>query len=344
MYKFEKVAGLILDHQDDPGFGWDYLSQYWPDELEPPNIGESFHKDACIGNFSPDGHEKIARYPIDTASNTLASSMYFVAFGLDAIDKTAHQEIAESLQEARIGWGTHLPSDFVNDVIHQKTAAVHEVFADYDQALPVTTPEQTEASINFFQKNASHWRASERMILASRLEKAAEVHELDVDIPMAKKTASENAVNAIEQRFSLMGDLSKNASFNARNDEEEFDSSLYDNYLSGLEGVLDYLDSAESYQDVVKVAELLEGLDQESGMDECWGVEFPDAVDSILYGVEHYVFGKTASPYGDVDWTGLSDTFSGDIVDAISSDPETVIPTLPTAEKKIVEDYVNGQL
>ena len=336
MYKFEKVAGLILDHQDDPGFGWDYISQWWPDELEAPQIGQEFDKEACIAIMSHDGFEKIARYPTDTPENALASSMYFMAFGVDALEKEAQFEIANKLQEARISWGTSMPREFVDELLG-KTAEVEEVYADYDEHLPVTTPEQTQASIALFEKNSSKWPADQRMILASRLEKAASVHGMETDIPLAKKTVSSSALVALEKRAEMMGTLFKNASFNARH-EESFDGEEFETYLSGLDEVIDYLDSVDSYQDVVKIASYLEELDKAAGMDECWGVEFPDAIDSILYGVYPE---KTAS-YANVDWDGLKDMMSSDYVDAIAEDPETIIPTLPTPERKIVEDYVRA--
>ncbi len=65
----------------------------------------------------------------------------------------------------------------------------------------------------------------------------------------------------------------------------------------------------------------------------------------MLYGFNDDPFPdlqKEAADFSSVDWSDLP--FDDEYKDAISENPDVIIPTLPAAEKRIVEDYVNGKV
>ncbi|MFB6372456.1 MAG: hypothetical protein ABEN55_04980, partial [Bradymonadaceae bacterium] len=156
MWEFEKTAGLILDQQDDPGVGWnEEIAPHWPSDMSAPDIGTRRPDDECVARLTPDGHEKIARYPTGTPEDALASSMYFVRFGVGPIEKGAHKQIAESLKHAREAHRVELPSGFVGHCkqASQEPPRRREVYADDDnEYLPVTTPKQCRESAHVFEK------------------------------------------------------------------------------------------------------------------------------------------------------------------------------------------------
>lgn len=335
MYKFKKIAGLILDQQDDPGAGWDILSQFWPENLEEPTYGQDFAKNACAIAMT-DGHTKLARYPVDTPSNALASSMYFLAFGVDAIENGEDiVKIAKDLQEYRIAHNVHLPQDFVEFLKSAEDDEVVEVFADHEERLPVTTPEQTAASISLFTKKASLWPASERMLYSSKLQKAAEYHRIDATLPHTSTSLSKHASGAIDIRLMLLDQVTGG-----------IDGAEYDEYIEGMNHIKMAMLDVDSYEDILKIAHEIETLDKDFGMDTAWDVQIPNPVDSVLDGFNTSPFPdleKAAEvDWGAVNWDELP--FEPDYIDAIKSDPEVIVPTLPNAQRKIVEDHIYGKI
>lgn len=335
MYNFEKTAGLILDQQDDPGAGWETISQFWPDYLDYPDIGIEMNKNACLSMFS-DGHEKIAKYPVDTPENALASSMYFLAHGLHAIPDSEEQvKIAADLQEYRIAHGVELPREFINFLRKEASREPEEVFADDEERLPTTTPSQTKDSISVFTKHASRWPTDERMIYGARLQKAADYHEIDVEVPYSDTSLSKYASGAIKQRVDLMKRLTSTV---MEGDE------VYEDYINKMAELADIAEEDLDYADVIKLAQQIEELDTEYGMDEGWGTSIMDPIDTVLEGFDDRMFPEIEKEagYDSVDWSDLP--FEDHIKEAVAENPETVIPTLPRPQKKIVEDYVNEQL
>lgn len=329
MYKFTKIAGMILDQQDDPGAGWESIAPFWPEHLPEPSVGQDIDKQACIATLT-DGITKVAKYPVDTPSNTLASSMYFLAFGVESIDDPDdYVKIASELKEYRIAHNVSLPHEFVDFIKNAGQYEVEETYADEDERLPVTTPEQAQASIMVFSKNAHMWPTSERMLYSARLSKAAEHHGVKCDLPYASTELSKNASGSIDVRVNLMQELLP-------------DEDIKEDYISRLGEIKIAMESNPSYVDMLKIAEDLESLDNEFGMNDAWGSHVPDPIDSLLVGVNLDPFAsvdKHASmDWDSVDWDSLP--FDSDVVDAIKDDPAVVIPTLPGPQRKIVEDYV----
>ena len=335
MYKFNKVAGLILDRQDDPGAGWDLISAFWPSHMDTPDVGLDVEKTACIINLT-DGIDKIARYPVDTPENTLASSMYFLAFGQDAIDDVEDiVKIATTLQEYRIAHNVSLPQDFKDFIKNANVQDdyVEEVYADADDNLPVTTPEQTLASIQLFSKNAQMWPASERMLCSAKLEKAAEYHNIESNMEFGSTDMSKHASGAIDLRLALIKQLGMS-----------LDNDELNGYVDGMEGIKVAMLNQESYSDMLKIAEAIENLDREFGLDDAWGNELPDPVESVLNGFNTNPFDvekQAGTDWDSVNWNELP--FEEDVINSIKEDPEVVIPTLPTAQRNIVEDHVHGK-
>lgn len=338
MWKFEKRAGLILDQQDDPGCGWEKIAEFWPEDMDQPLIGIKQDEESCIADLT-DGHTKIAKYPTKTPEDTLASSMYFLMYGIDSIEKKAHKHIAQGLQNCRVAWDVKIPEgfiDFVKEAGAMEKQAEHreEIFVDDDGHLPVTTPQQCRQSIDMFEKNANKWSAGDRMVLASGLQEASDLHGLDMNVRYAGKEMSKNASGAINARRRVM--------------EKLHDHPGRVEYLSNLTAFKEGLSHYADYHDLVDAVSSLERMDKEAGMDEGWGDFFPDPVDSFLEGVSEDFFPalekNAEKDYNAVNWDGLDNHFDSDIADEISGNPQAVIPTLPTAQRNIVEDYINEQI
>lgn len=330
VWKFEKRAGMILDQQDDPGIGFDMkIAEFWPQDMDLPDIGVELEDNLCIADLS-DGHTKVARYAIDTPSNTLASAMYFIAYGQDCIEKQAHTTIATGIKNAMVAHGVSIPEGFIE---HIKTASYEdEVYADGGQCLPVTTAQQTAESVVVFDKNASSWRADDRMVIASKLQRSADIHGLDIMVKHSSRELSKTASRTIDRRIEVMKPLDTHPG--------------RERYLDAMMDIKRRLSRMQDYREMLKCAHDLEVADIDAGMSSQWGGYFPDPVDSILtpmYGGDHPLdsIDKVAGPdLSRVNFDGLRGKFSDDIVDAIAEDPDSVIPTLPTAQKNIVTQYI----
>lgn len=335
-YAFEKVAGMVIDQQDDPGFGWDEISGFWPEDMDEPEIGKSFEKTACIASF--DGSSK---YPTDTPENTLASTMYFLRFGINHMsDQDEITKLASELKAYRMIHQVHIPGDFL-DYIYERpyteASLPDEYFADDDGNLPITTPEQTMQSIEVFQKNASKWSAFDRLSIAETLQEAADHYELnDVMIKEAHfKSASEHFAGAIQLRLTYMDKQKQAIEYEAG---EDYNGDFFDMYKSAMLALPDDVD-----EDPIKVATLLESIDTEFGMDDGWGTLFPDPLDSVFVGVNPYAgLEKSASDYNGMDYEGLRGELEDYIVDAIKESPSDVIPTLPAPQKEVVDHYIRS--
>jgi hypothetical protein len=334
VWNFEKRAGLILDQQDDPGAGWEMkIAEFWPVDLPMPNLGHAAEDKNCIARVS-DGYKVASRYPIDTPENALASSMYFLAFGLDSIQKEAHQTIALGLQNARIAHGVHLPGEFVEFIKEARLEPPEQEIAYADEAgrLPIETPGQCRDSIKVFMKNASRWHADDQMIISRKLQEAAEGHGLEANLPLAATELAKTAAYGIDRRMAVMRDLR--------------DLPGHIRYMTEMTHLKTRLNEMPEYRALLKMASDLEQCDRAAGMDVGWNDYFPDPASTLLVNFERpeFLLKKEAEvDYDSVDYDGLREIMDSDYVDQISEDPGSVIPTLPIAERKIVEDYVSGR-
>jgi hypothetical protein len=334
-YKFEKVAGMVIDQQDDPGFGWDELKDFWPEDMGEPVIGKSFEKTACIATF--DGSNK---YPTDTPENTLASTMYFLRFGIEHMtDKEQISKLASELKAYRLIHDVTIPSEFLDYVYDRpftEVSAPDEYYADDDGNLPITTPEQTAQSLEVFAKNASAWSVSERFSIAESLQEAANFHNLDSMVKEASFTGpSPDFSGAINLRIINMDRQRHAVEYETG---EDFDPTFFDMYKSAMLSL-----PAQVEDDPYGTAALLEEVDKEFGMDDGWGTLFPDPIDSVFVGVSPYSGMQKKASYGGVDYEGLRGELEDYIVDAIVESPEAVIPTLPIPQKEVVQQYIKNK-
>lgn len=334
-YGLDKIAGMVLDHQDDPGFVWENeILPFWPEDLDTPDIGTTMSKEACVAHF--DG---MSRYPTDTPENTLASSMYFLRFGVDRMtDMDEIVKVASDLKAYRQIHGVSIPIEFIGYVSErpwEQQEEVEEYYADSDGNLPITTPEQTTQSIDVFEKNASLWPASDRIYIAQSLQEAADFHGVSAHIKEASYSQmSDHVAGAIQLRLTAMESMKDQI---RAQHGDDFDKSFFDTYEMAIGSVFDDND------DPVKIASLIEELDNNYGLSDGWGTLFPDPIESVFVGVDPFAgFTKKAS-YDGVDFDGLRDTLDSYIVDAIKENPSVVIPTLPGPQKEIVEDYLNSK-
>lgn len=333
-YKLEKVAGMIVDQQDDPGFGWEELSRFWPEDMDEPVIGQSFEKTACVASF-----DNVSKYPTDTPENTLASRMYFLRFGIEHMtDKEEISKLASDLKAYSLVHGVTLPEEFVEYIYERpytEASIPDEYFADDDGNLPITTPEQTFQSISVFEKNASLWSVSDRLSIAESLQEAANFHGLNSMIKEANYSEPTDDFNgAISLRVTYMDQQRRAVELEAG---EDFDPTFFEMYKSAMLSLPENL-----HEDPYGTASMLEEIDKEFGMDDGWGTLFPDPLDSVFVGVSPFSGMQKKASYGGVNYEGLRGELEDYIVDAIVESPDAVIPTLPIPQKEVVDQYVKN--
>ena len=111
-YKIAALSNEVIDQQDDESFStWEDISYYWPHDLDQPDIGVQFSKEACLTEVSG-----VPRFPIDSAENTLASSIYFMMNSEKLFSKEASQDIANKLSEYMDAWGVSIPEELMRDL------------------------------------------------------------------------------------------------------------------------------------------------------------------------------------------------------------------------------------
>lgn len=336
MWTFEKEAGQILDQQDDPGMGWEEaLERHWPEDLPEPDLGIEKDASAYAADLS-DGHEKVAKYPIDTPEDALASSMYFLAYGVDSIEKEAHEPIARNLQQARIAHGVSLPESFKQELKSMQKEASHEktAYADDGGNLPVSTPEQCKSSVHTFRKHASRWDADDRLVIARKLQHAADKHEIDADLELASEDISKEAAeDALERRREVMKAMEDNPHHVA--------------YMTKIKSLKDGLPEMQDYRDLLKAAKELEEMDKKAGLDVGWNDYYPDPARTFVQDREtDPLAGFETEKEAEMDWSELDveglkqhTPLDDEVVAKIAEDPETIIPTLPRPQKNIIKEY-----
>jgi len=330
MWQFEKTAGQFFDHTDDTGAGWETLAKHWPDDLPEPRLGkEASQHVATLSN----GQTKLARYPTETPEDALASSMYFLAYGRDAIEKEAHVPIARNLKQARVAHGVSLPESFKRalaegmdkEASHTKTA-----YADPDQEhLPVSTPDQCRSSVRRFRKHASRWSSDDRLVCARRLQHAADQHDVDVALDLAGTEMAKSAKDNLRRRRKVMKPLEDHPHHTA--------------YMTEIKSMIDDLPTMDDYESILKSAARLEAVDQKAGMDEGWNDYFPDPARTFIDEQETDPLAglKTAADLSSVDFDRIREdgALQEQVIDKIEEDPETIIPTLPDPQKQVVQEY-----
>lgn len=332
-YNLIKTAGAIIDQQDDPGFVWDTISHFWPDDLGQPSIGVSFIKNACVAHFNDGSYG----YPIDTPENALASSMYFLYRGIHHMDKDDAIKIASDLSTFRDVHQVSIPREFVDFCFDELSGSKEEDvehYADSNGNLPITTPEQVFESIKFFEKNASAWNVDERMEIALELREAADHYGMNIPIEIADyRFVSPHAKNALLLRSSSMEKIASGLEPEAK----EFVKT----YTDAIRTLAEDIDNVSRFDihEPIKIASELEALDKAFGMDAEWGNLYPDPIKSIYEGITPFGIEKTASYHG-VDFSPLNDILEGNVVSAIQESPDVIIPTLPMAQKQIVEEFI----
>lgn len=333
-YKLIKTAGAIYDQQDDPGFVWETIAHFWPEGMPNPSIGTYLEKNACVAHFD-DGSYK---YPIDTPENTLASSMYFLYRGIHHLDKDEAIKIATDLHTFRDVHQVSIPREFVDFCFEELSATKEEsddeYYADTEGNLPITTPEQTFESIKFFEKNASAWDVEDRMEIAQSLREAADNYGMNIPVELADyRFVSPYAKNALTLREIHMEKVASSFS----DDAKEFIQT----YIAGLRELANDIENISMFDihEPIKIASELETLDKAFGMDDGWGDLYPDPIKSIYEGMTPFGIQKQAS-YSGIDFSPLNDMLEQNVVSAIQDAPEVIIPTLPLAQKQIVEEFL----
>ena len=323
MIYIEKKAGTIFDHQDDPeGAFWnESLKDFWPDEFAYPEIG--IDKQAGIVDIH-DGFDHFDRYPVDTPEDTLLSSMYFETLGKHNFDEEEQIKIASMLSDYRLIHNVELSDDFI-DFANGAQSAPEEVYADMADCLPVTSAEQLQKSAALFARKSDAWSPAEQIAIGFNLKQASLYHDVDVDVPYDGRMEIE--LDTLEPNIEMRIKVAQDAGF--RKEASQAANPVFNidpEYVQLLQEI-------DVNEPAYKVAQQLFDLDTEYGMDQFWGSEYDDPVTATLHREEIV---KVA-----YDMTKLEGHFNQELIDAISEDPETIIPTLPMHQRTMVEDLLS---
>lgn len=311
---FKKYAGYCIDHQDDKsGVVWSKLAQFWPEDLDEPNIGApSENSSSCV--VEVDG---APRFPTSTPEEALVSSMYFL-HNAASFSKEAGLKIAKTLKAARDIWGVSIPDGFIESYRESqtKTASI-EKYADDKNNLPVSTEDSFRESADLFLANINRWDVKDRVLISHNLEKCASMYGLDGEYDF-KWRKSPFASEALMAREDQMREIPKH--------------SMCGSYINKIASLRKRLEVTDSTAEVAFIAQKVDELDKQAGFNKLWNVWFPDPYESVVIGIE-----KEAEQ--SIDYSGLSEFFTQDVVDAIVDNPSEVIPTLPLEQRMLVEDY-----
>lgn len=304
------AAGQIIDQSTDPGFVFrDEFSRFWPEDWSFPEVG--IQKSAGLISDSQGN----SYFPTETAEDTLLSSMYFERFGHEVLNDEDFDKVANFLENYRIMFEVEMPDGFSNFCKEASLdVEVDEIFADGAECLPVTTREQTIASIQMFNKNASHWSSKDQIVTSYNLKIAALEYGLDEDV-------------LYDGRTEISDELSQAIDFRKRAALERGVNTEYIEKISSLQ-------SQESFY----LAQEIEDIDREYHMDDLWGKAYPTPVDTVISYLEKKAeHGKWAS----MDLTPLKDVFNEELYEKIIENPDEIIPTLPLPYRNIIEEKLN---
>ncbi len=305
------AAGQIIDQSTDPGFVFrDEFSQFWPEDWAFPEVGVQKSAGLISDN------EGNNYYCVSSAEDTLLSSMYFDRFGHEVLDDEEFNKIAGWLENYRIIFDVEMPegfSDFCKEA--SQVQQQDEIFADPAECLPITTPEQTVASIEMFNKNASAWTSRDQIIASHNLKIAAQEYGLDLDIKY-------------DGRVEISDELEQALTFRKR---AALDRNIDMEYIEKLSS----LQNEQSFN----LAQEIEDLDKLYHMDDLWDRAYPNPVATVISTLEKKAEqGKWAS----MDLTPLKEVFNENMYNQIIEDPDTIIPTLPLPYQNIIEETLNG--
>lgn len=241
------------------------------------------------------------------------------------------------------------PSDIEKpDLGFDKSACLSEI--NGMPSYPVHTAEHTLLSSMYFLAGGASSMDPESMVkVAAQLKEYRDAWEVEIPagfISFLKTSSvreevapaepepremSKNAAGAIVMRMRVMQPLTN--------------LECHDYYMDKMAELYQRVKQSPSPSEAEAIARELEDIDLQTEMDVGWENYYPNPDESIFSGVNLDPMPKNASlerDYSDVDWGGLSNVFSEDVVSQIKDDPESVIPTLPMQQRMLVEDYIKN--
>lgn len=295
-------------------------------------------------------------FPISDRATTWMSARYFDETQSN-FTKSAQQKIANRIQQAADRFDVDIPESAVEmaDGDGEKTASAPSMsrdaaLADKEesgsvktaseylfperQRYPVDNEEQVKTAENYFKQHAQSMAPKRRKMYSKRLVKRAE--ELGVDIEdeavltyaSGQKTANANIKLAFEARKEHI---------NSKEAEEGLDD-LYDTHQQLPADVM---------------AEALREFDKKAGIDDLWGVRFPDPYKSVQANSsetleksagESVVYQGTSMSSDDIQNISddeLTEYFSDEQISELKSNPVTVFESLPKTHKEIIVGLVS---
>ena len=309
---FKQHPGYVIDQQEDvSGVIWDKIANFWPEDLEVPDIGKEGGHESCVAEVN--GRP---RFPTDSPENTLASSMYMIA-NMASFKEDDLMKIAVALKTSRELWDVTIPEGYVESIVSPKGQRGVEKYADANGDLPITSEDQFRESAELFLNNIKQWDVKDRILISHQLEKAANYYDCSEDYSFAWQK-SNFAEEALMAREDFMRGLPKH--------------SMCSEYVTKIASLRNRLSNTDDLVEIAKIAQNVNDLDRRADMNLLWGEYFPDPYNSIVQGIP-----KEAEE--EIDYEGLRDIFEDEIVDQIIESPSTIIPTLPLQQRAIVEDY-----
>lgn len=340
-------GGQIIDWQDDVNqVGWRKIAKFWPRDMPKPPIGQrsidaSDMSLACVN----DGYTKVSAYPIESPEQTLASAMYWAAFGVhECLDKEAAIEMSSSLLDALIVHQVSLPNEFLDlaktaSLLAGEEYEIVDVFVD--EYLPVTTLHQARESAELFKSASHRWSSADRAVNARKLSKVAERFgfEFDHDLAMDHFKVASTASHWVDRRQEVMS--------------LEPPSEFSDYYILQMETIKQAALEARDEREVLTIIEALEDLDKQAGLHDQWGHFFPDPADSILLEYEldpnEAVARESQDKYASAqqpqyNWESIkaSGILQDSDIEMLKQGGSSAIEALPTPLKLMLERHIQG--
>lgn len=330
---------LVIDSQDDPGdFFAAQLEPYWPEDLEPPQLGSVKNASQCLIHELDSGRGPRPAWPIDTPQDTLASAMYFFSHGSDLGLGEEGVKVASALKEMCSYWGVEIPTQFRLDTVRRHLSKSASMRSGMTQNIPDldTEPDHTilkSVALDIGKSSADPTQLH-RDILSGQAYFDDEVERLEA----LNKSASLAMLRGnmdVELRdcFGPMAELHVQRRLKVAH--AMLDPIEADRYSIAAYRVIGQINgSGDEYERLKVAVDTLSRIEQELGMSATWGAQLPRPFDGLTDQhpdvfdefVDNY---KVASEWGNMDWEKAAGLVDPAYLDAIQSDPDTVIPSLP---------------
>lgn len=328
-----KIAGSspILDGQDDPGSYFDeHLAAFWPRGLGRPDLGVPKRADLCLGVFDTAFGER-AVYPVDTPENTMASSMYFLRFGMHAMEREDMHKVAQALSEMRAYHEIKVPTAYRHKLASDLTSGLLS-----DGPLKVAHLQSAPYDAEDAYIDETHRGRAGRSIL----------EQLNAHNKLAAQARLGGYEHAeVHARFGYFA--REHVMDRLKFAQHELDDDEFGAYMSLAHTVVGLIDGqGDEYERFKTASQELGEFEESVGLDRFWGSRLvpphiglsqrdPDNLAELF----DESLDKQADQWSDVDWEKVASRVPRPIVNAMRADPATIVPSMPDDIRSVVEMY-----